>query len=245
MRKILTQTGRFDVRVVEEPSGINMNSVMPYDVIVLDYNGPRWGQTAENAVGSFVRTGKGLVVVHGASYAFGEMELLADHHKRTGLKEPPWPEYAEMIGASWTMGPPKSGHAPRHVFRVKLVDRAHPITNGMKESFATSDELYHNLKMKPGIHVLATAFDDPKIGGTGKAEPVLWTLRYGKGRVFHTALGHDAAAMYARGFVDTFVRGTEWAATGKVTLPATVGVEPEKKSMANVLYSRYGCGLRL
>ena len=234
LRKILTQTGRFDVRVVEEPSGINMNSVMPYDVIVLDYNGPRWGQTAENAVGSFVRTGKGLVVVHGASYAFGEMELLADHHKRTGLKEPPWPEYAEMIGASWTMGPPKSGHAPRHVFRVKLVDRAHPITNGMKESFATSDELYHNLEMKPGIHVLATAFDDPKIGGTGKAEPVLWTLRYGKGRVFHTTLGHDVAAMRSPGFVTTFARGAEWAATGKVTLPAEIEPEPPKKNPVRV-----------
>ncbi len=232
--KRLTATGRFDVRIEEEPSGLSAQAVAPYDVIVLDYNGPRWGKTAEDAVESFVRNGKGLVVVHGASYAFGDLELLGDRHHKTGLKEPPWKEYFEMTGARWSLGPPKTGHGARHIFEVKFVDREHPIAKGMPASFPVSDELYHNLVMKDGIHVLATAYDDPAVRGTGKEEPILWTLRYGKGRVFHTALGHDAAAMYARGFVDTFVRGTEWAATGKVTLPATVGTEPEKKNPVHV-----------
>ena len=43
------------------------------------------------------------------------------------------------------------------------------------------------------------------------------TLTYGKGRVFHTAMGHDVAALKCVGFATTFQRGTEWAATGKVT----------------------------
>jgi hypothetical protein len=34
-----------------------------------------------------------------------------------------------------------------------------------------------------------------------------------------TALGHDAAAMKSAGFIATLTRGTEWAATGNVTIP--------------------------
>jgi type 1 glutamine amidotransferase len=92
----------------------------------------------------------------------------------------------------------------------------------MKESFIATDELYHNFKKAGEVSVLATAFDDVQFGGTGKDEPLLWTVSYGQGRVFHTALGHNVAAMQEDGFINTFVRGTEWAASGKVTLPPDV-----------------------
>lgn len=218
LRKILDRTGRFDVRVIEEPAGMTAATLASYQVLVLDYNGPRWGAAAESAVEQFVRSGKGLAVVHGASYAFGEMEILGDRHRRTGLFEKPWPAYARMTGASWTDGPPKSGHAKRHVFRVKFTGE-HAITRGMGDGFDISDGLYHHLRLSPEIRVLARAFDDPAIGGTGKEEPILWTVGYGEGRVFHTTLGHDVASMQEPGFMVTFARGVEWAASGAVTLP--------------------------
>jgi len=218
LRKILVDSGRFDVRVEEEPAGITAATLAAYDALVLDYQGPRWGDTAEKAVVDFVRSGKGLVAVHGASYAFAGLDILADNHKPTGIHQPPWPEYLKMIGGYWTLGPPKSGHAPRHCFAVKLTDRNHPVTQGMSESFTVSDELYHSLRMSPDVHVLATAYDDPKNGGTGKDEPLIWTNGYGKGRVFYTALGHDVSAMQEPGLVSSFARGVEWTATGTVTL---------------------------
>jgi type 1 glutamine amidotransferase len=224
LKKILTSAGRFEVSVLEDPSRLTAADLASVDVIVLDYNGPRWGRTAEAAVAGFVRSGEGLVVVHGASYAFGEMEILGDKHQRTGQFEPPWTEYGEMTGVTWTAGPPRSGHGKRHEFRVEITDREHPITRGLAESFTIDDELYHHLVFKPGIHVLARAYDAPEIGGTGKREPILWTVRFGQGRVFHTTLGHDTKAMSAPGFAVTFARGAEWAATGKVTLPPTVEV---------------------
>jgi type 1 glutamine amidotransferase len=100
------------------------------------------------------------------------------------------------------------------VITVKYADREHPVTRGLGEGFTISDELYRNFTFEPGNHVLATAFDDPKQQGTGRDEPLLWTRQYGSGRVFQTALGHDLAAMSEPGFVATFVRGSEWAATG-------------------------------
>jgi len=230
LRKTLVESGRFDVRVEEEPMGITPATLAAYDVLVLDYDGPRWGEATEKAVEDFVKSGKGLVAIHGASYAFTGLVVLGDNHRPMGFKEPPWPEYLKMLGGWWTEGPPKTGHAPRHCYTVKFVDREHPITKGLGESFVVSDELYHSQQMSSEAHILASAFDDPAIGGTGKDEPLIWTVNYGQGRVMYTALGHDVAAMQESGFVNTFLRGSEWAATGKVTLPADISaVKTESK----------------
>jgi type 1 glutamine amidotransferase len=48
---------------------------------------------------------------------------------------------------------------------------------------------------------------------------MLMTLEYGNGRVFHTVLGHADYSMNCVGFATTLQRGTEWAATSKVTIP--------------------------
>jgi type 1 glutamine amidotransferase len=81
-----------------------------------------------------------------------------------------------------------------------------------------ADELYHGMRgPAENVHLLATAFDDKKRGGTGENEPMIWTVSYGKGRVFHTPMGHDRNSMLCVGFLTTLLRGTEWAATGIVT----------------------------
>ncbi|HEX2474179.1 MAG TPA: ThuA domain-containing protein, partial [Lacipirellulaceae bacterium] len=69
------------------------------------------------------------------------------------------------------------------------------------------------------LHILATAYSSPQYEGTNRHEPMLMTLQYGNGRVFHTVLGHADYSMKCVGFATTLVRGAEWAATGKVTIP--------------------------
>jgi uncharacterized protein len=247
LEKLLLNTGRFDVRINEEPVGMTSDTLAVYDVVVLDYNGPRWGQTAENALADFVRSGKGLVAVHGANWAFSGLVVLADHHVPTGIMEPAWPEYKSMIGGVWSDQDPASGHGKRHNFLVKISDLHNPITEGLPGTFEADDELYHNMHMSEGVHILATAYDDLKykipqeqkpvniptnwphldFNPTGKDEPMLWTVNYGRGRTVYTALGHDVKAMGMPGFSTIFVRSVEWAATGAVQEP-----EPEFRSWA-------------
>ena len=220
LRQLLVDSGRFDVRVVEEPDGITQRTLAPYDVVVSDYCGPRWDAATERALVEFVRGGKGLVAVHGAAYGFSGLDVLADRHVKTGILEPPWKEHGELVGGYWPAPPAEQFHGARHSFRVKLVDRAHPVTNGFTDHFVATDELYHRITLAPSTRVLATAHSDPATGGTGRDEPILWVKEAGRGRAYFTALGHELAAMQNPGFQAALLRGAEWAASGAVTLPA-------------------------
>ena len=111
-------------------------------------------------------------------------------------------------------------HGQRIPFQLTTRDAEHPIMKGLPPVWMhQGDELYNSLR-GPGEHmtVLATAYSDPANSGSGHDEPMLMVLTFGKGRIFHTVLGHDVNALSCVGFLTTFQRGTEWAATGKVTL---------------------------
>ncbi len=217
LKKALEDTGKFEVRITEEFRGAGPETLAPYDLVVLNYFDGRkpelrWGERADNALLDFVRSGKGLVMYHFSTAAFDG-----------------WTEYEKMSGGNWR--PQNGHHSPGHDFTVDIRDSNHPITHGLKKSFPQpKDELYANLRWQPPdtYHVLATAWDDHKlyggkarqpIPGDGKDHPMLWVLKYGNGRVFATALGHDAPAVQTPAFVVTYTRGAEWAATGNVTLP--------------------------
>jgi hypothetical protein len=197
-----------------------------YDVVLSNYNGASWPKEFEKDLDKRLSDGKiALVIVHAANNSF-----------------PGWKEYNEMIGMGWRnerFGDrlvlddagkevriekgkgPGAGHGAKHAFQVIVRDTEHPITKGMpREWMHTADELYHGMRGPiKNLKVLATAYADRKKGGTGEHEPMIWTVTYGKGRVFHTPMGHDLDGMRCVGFMATLQRGTEWAATGNVTLP--------------------------
>ena len=114
---------------------------------------------------------------------------------------------------------PAGNHGNRLPFQVTMRDTVNPIANGLPPVWMhAGDELYSRLRGPgEGMTVLATACSDPANKGTGHDEPMLMVLRYGKGRIFHTTQGSDEPAMECVGFIVTFARGAEWAATGKVT----------------------------
>jgi type 1 glutamine amidotransferase len=210
-----------------------------YQVVVSNYNGELWPEQTRSDFAEFVSHGGGFVAVHAADNAF-----------------PEWPEYNAMIGVGgWGGRNEKSGpyvrlredkfvldtskggggsHGRQHEFVVETRQKDHPITAGLPEKWMhATDELYDRLRgPAKALTVLATAYADPKTGGSGEHEPMLMVIDYGKGRVFHTTLGHAEPAMKCVGFRTTLARGVEWAATGKVTQPVPADFPgPEKVSV--------------
>ena len=235
LKQILDQTGLFKVDIATSPPGSEgMEDFKPdfaaYDVVVLDYNGKPWSESIKAAFVEYVKSGGGVVVYHATSNAF-----------------PEWKEYNEIVGlGGWggrdeksgpyirwrdgkvtrNMSPGRGGeHGPQHAFQVVIRDKEHPVTKGLPQKWMhAKDELYAKLRgPAENLTVLATAYSDPEQKGTDEHEPVLFTVNYGKGRVFHTVLGHvgrssiSLPSVECAGFIVTLQRGAEWAATGKVT----------------------------
>jgi type 1 glutamine amidotransferase len=244
LKRHLEACKRFKVDVATSPpSKDDFNAwridFSKYDVVVSNYNGQNWPKEINEALDERLRDGKiALVIVHAANNSFGG-----------------WKEYNEMIGMGWrgnNFGDrltfdengkevrvpkgtgPGAGHGAKHAFKVIVRDDTHPITKGMpREWMHTADELYHGMRGPiKNVKVLATAFADKKKGGTGEHEPMIWTVTYGKGRVFHTPMGHDLDGMRCVGFMATLQRGTEWAATGKVTIALPENFPTAEKTSA-------------
>ena len=251
LKRMLEETGLFQVSVVTAPpAGGDFSNFKPdwdkYQVVVFNYDAPdeRWPDELKASFEQYVRNGGGFVVVHAADNAF-----------------PKWPAYNLMIGlGGWRGRDEKSGPfwyfkdgrlapdssagpAGRHGARLpyKIENRVvdHPITKGLpKVWMQVGDELYAALR-GPGANmtVLSTAYSDPANRGTGRNEPILMVISYGKGRVFHTTLGHDLAALNSVGFITTYQRGTEWAATGKVTQKAPADFPSADKTSTRAEYN--------
>jgi len=210
-----------------------------YAVVISNYNGESWPESVGSALVAFVKQGGGFVSFHAANNAF-----------------PEWPEYNRMIGVGgWGGRNEKSGpylrfrqgvwekiatpgsggaHGPQHEFLMVAQAPEHPIMKGLPPKWMhAKDELYDSLRgPAENLTILASAKSDR----SKEDEPLLMAIAYGQGRVFHTALGHSAESLQGLGFQVTFARGTEWAASGTVTLPAPKAGElsAEKTSLRSV-----------
>ncbi|MDR0845272.1 MAG: ThuA domain-containing protein [Tannerella sp.] len=235
IQRILENSGLFKVDFAVSPAkGEDMSGFVldfkPYKLVVLDYNGDAWPEETNRRFVEYAKKGGGVIVYHAADNAFAN-----------------WPEYNEICALGgwenrnekagpyvyWKDGElvkdtsPGSGgsHGKQHEYTMNARNQDHPIVNGLPNRWLhAQDELYDRMRGPGNIGTLLyTAYSDPSTNGSGREEPLIFTVEFGKARIFHTMLGHagntaeDNKAMQCTGFQVTLLRGAEWAATGKVT----------------------------
>ena len=240
VKKILLDSGLFSVEVSTSPAGKDAKAAWDawrpdfskYDVVLSNFNGghtakaTHWPKPVEESLEKYIRDGGGLVILHSAIASF-----------------PKWPAYNEMMGLGWrdkavgqtllinenenVVRVPKgrglsAGHGPAHDFQVTTLNADHPITkNFPKRWMQPREQLYHGLQgPAKNMTVLSYAWSkDCKAN-----QPVDWVVQFGTGRVYTTFLGHLSSNgtdvnLRSVGFQTMLIRGTQWAAGGKVTHP--------------------------
>ena len=235
LKQILENSGRFEVDFAVSPEqGKDMSGFVldfsSYQLVVLDYNGDSWPEETNRRFLEYVQNGGGVVIYHAADNAFSK-----------------WPEFNKICalggweGRNENSGPyvywqdgklvkdssagPGGSHGRQHEYVLNGRDKVHPIVKGLPLKWRhAKDELYDRMRGPGNIRdILYTAYSDKETNGSGREEPLIFTVDYGNARIFHTMLGHagatpeDNIAMQCTGFQVLLLRGAEWAATGKVT----------------------------
>ena len=206
IKAALEECGKFAVDVEENVADMKPDSFVPYAVILSNFNTygkdaptKTWDAATKQGFLDHLAKGRGLVIVHAGSSVFYD-----------------WPEFQNLACGTWKDG---TGHGGIHVNRVTFTDPDSPVTQGLAP-FWIRDEFWQKIHVAPGAKALASVTPDPAFKGSGTPENILFTTETGGGRGFAIFLGHDAVTMKNPAWRTLLQRGTEWAATGRVSIPA-------------------------
>jgi len=218
LQEILNQSNLFSVSVTERPDTLTAQSLKHFQLIVSNWNAfpeksRQWSTETETAIINFVKRGGGFVFVHSAS--------------STNYN---WPEFQNLAGGTWGDSTKHGSIAP---FEVIFSNTGHPVTKGLSDFWIT-DELWVDTRINGNPKVLANAFASISNTGSDEMEPVILSHQVGKGRSFFLLLGHDVNAMKNIGFQTLLLRGSEWAATGKVTqkIPNELSIDKPSRKLS-------------
>lgn len=201
LQRMLQTHEKFHADLTIRPDTLTFQSLQPYDVLVSNWNSwpeknLRWSETTEKGLLEFIRQGGGLVTFHASSSAFYT-----------------WDEFREISTASWEE---HTHHGKMSPVRVEIHSQDHPVTRGLSDFFIF-DELWMDARSNDRYTPLAYASKADEEELAGEKQEAAMVAEYGKGRIFHTILGHDARTMRNTGFETLLIRGIEWAATGQVS----------------------------
>ncbi len=236
IRFLLESTGRFEVKITESFKGASAESLVDYDAVFINYDGKinvetpyvGWGEKTEHVLYDYVRQGGGAVMYH-SSIIKGDPAVPDQFVRLAGCE------------FDFAQGARKS---PKLEMLVDMVENSHEIVAGAPKSWMTAqDDFFVNMKWLPDVPVtvLATVRDDladyqlDKVQVHRRVEfenqdiaswpgintdvPVAWTHRYGQGRVFAISIGHGPDTLRRAAFAGFLCRGTEWAASDRVSIP--------------------------
>lgn len=200
LKSIYEKSGLFEVRITENPETLKPDELQNYDVLVSNWNSfpekdVRWSSELEKALLNFVKKGGGFVTFHASTTCFYN-----------------WSEFKSISTGAWIDG---THHGKQSVTEVNIINKKHPITKGMKD-FTMVNELWIDAESNSSFEVLGTATNKMLRENGAENQAAIMVKDYGKGRIFHTILGHEVENMQNEDFQTLMVCATEWAACGEV-----------------------------
>jgi type 1 glutamine amidotransferase len=196
MRDIGMRAGGFETTATEDVSIVTRENLARFDAVAFFTSGELpMSEAQKAALLDFVRGGKGFIGIHSATDTFYE-----------------WPDYGVMLGAYF------DGHPWHQEVTLRVEDRAHPATTSLPASFRLNDEIYQFRNWsRADVHVLLNldpASIDLNAPGVTRSDhdfALAWTRTEGRGRVFYTALGHEAGVWQDARFQQFLTGGIRWA----------------------------------
>jgi type 1 glutamine amidotransferase len=190
------RSGAFDATVSSDASLISEHNLRRYAAVIFYTTGELPIDDAhKRALIEFVRGGRGFVGIHSATDTFYK-----------------WPEYLELIGGYF------DGHPWHQDVNIRVEDGRHPSTAHLPATFTLKDEIYQFRSWsRDRVHVLLsldpTSVDvtKPGVKRADKDFALAWTREIGRGRMFYTALGHEADVWRDARFQQHLVGGIRWA----------------------------------
>jgi uncharacterized protein len=190
------RSGAYEATVTQDLSVISKEGLKPFDVVVFYTTGELpISDEQKKAFMEFIKSGKGFVGIHSATDTFYK-----------------WPEYGEMIGGYFDQ------HPWHKEVGVKVEDRKHPATKHLGSSFMITDEIYQhknfsraNVQVLLSLDVSTVDLNAKNVHRTDKDFALAWCRKWGKGRVFYTALGHRPEVWNDERFQNHLLGALRWA----------------------------------
>ncbi len=188
MLKLGAENG-FDVDTTEDASRFTTQNLKRYKAVMfLNTTGNVLDEAQQTAMESYIRHGGGYIGVHAATDT-----------------EYDWPWYNQLVGAYFL------SHPRQQTATLQVVDRKHPATRHLDESWVRKDEWYNFKSIVPGLHVLIKIDEKSYEGGkNGDNHPMSWCREFGGGRMFYTELGHTKESYKEDAFLKHVLGGIEY-----------------------------------
>jgi type 1 glutamine amidotransferase len=199
-RQVLKELGeaapRFEVTASEDVADFTAENLRRYGAVMFFTTGELPMTDAQKrALTDFVRAGGGFIGVHSATDTFYQ-----------------WAEYGKLIGGYFDQHPWHQG------VQIAVADPSDPLVKFLGSSIALTDEIYQIRDFDVGgSHVLlrldpaSVDLTRPDVHRHPYGWPLAWTRRYGDGRVFYTALGHEEAVWRDAGYQAMLRNAVLWA----------------------------------
>lgn len=196
VKEIGRRSGAFETTVTQDVGAFTRQNLKQFDAVMFYTSGELPMTAAEKeALISFVRAGHGFVGVHSATDTFYM-----------------WKDYGDMIGAYF------NDHPWHQRVTVDVLAPSDPIVSFLGKSFQVEDEIYQFSDFRTDtthlllrLDVNSVDLNNPRVRRRYYGFPLAWTRRYGKGRVFYTALGHEEAVWNSSWYQQLLLHGIQYA----------------------------------